>query len=73
MHTKNVLVPFREVPSLTITAEASVLSRSFLYLDLARKVIDPLEALSNVSSLEIVKFGSPTTFASIYLAINSTE
>jgi hypothetical protein len=42
-------------------------------LDLARKVIDPLEALSNVSSLDIVKFGSPTIFASIYLAINSNE
>ena len=40
-HTRSVVSLFVLMPSLTITAEAFVLSKSLLYFELAKKVTQP--------------------------------
>ena len=61
------------MPSLTITAEAFVLSKSLMYFELAKKVTEPPKALSMVAILSICKSASPTIEASIYSEMNFIE
>ena len=61
------------MPSLMITAEAYVFSKSLLYFELAKKVTQPWTALSRVAILSTCKSASPTIEASIYSEMNFIE